>query len=208
MSNHYAAIGLPVQSHDEASHLIEVGAGGEGRDGGEEGHPLVFSVPDFVVHAGRTTPFAATARIAAFPDQVELFDTLSAYEGSDRSWLGSEKGKGFRLSPQVFIPTGMFARSATAGPPPEPRATFGGFIRRVEERVNSLLGGRFTWLEVEGSLGTYDVVIEPDALPGEPVVDGIVFGDFWLIGRPDPGVDRRRGGFQSIGSWFGRRGGG
>lgn len=62
-------------------------------------------------------------------------------------------------------------------------ACFSGLIREAEVRTNELSNKSFHWLLVETLGGSYDVVIDPELLTGEPCVGGVISGAFWLTGR-------------------------
>ena len=62
-------------------------------------------------------------------------------------------------------------------------AAFNGHVIAVERKTNQLTGSEFVWCLVRSTGGTFDVVADPEVLPGQPPVGGVISGSFWLTGR-------------------------
>jgi hypothetical protein len=143
---------------------------GDGPESGE--YPFVFDVPDFQLHRQLPLPVTVTVQLAAFADEVSVFDSEEAYYASQTDEL--------QFAPQSFLPSGVW----TSGEgPPEASALLAGHILEVENRTNELTRNSFWWAFVKSLGGTFDVVIDPELLTSSPRVGGILQGSFWLSGR-------------------------
>jgi len=137
-------------------------------------YPFVFDAPDYRLHDELSLPALKEVQIAAFAHEIAAFESEAAYEASqtDDPMFAS----------QSFIPSGLFA-SADDSTVPLARATFVGHVLAADEKINALTGHAFYWALVETFGGAYDVVIDPELLPGVPAVGGVISGSFWLSGR-------------------------
>jgi len=142
-------------------------------------YPFVFDAPDYRLREALSLPAVTEVQIAAFAHEIAAFETVAAYEAGPR---GDPM-----LASQSFIPTGLFA-SADDSTVPLARATFVGHVLAADEKINALTGHAFYWALVETFGGSYDVVIDPELLPGVPAVGGVISGSFWLSGRIITGI--------------------
>jgi hypothetical protein len=139
-------------------------------------YPFVFDLPDAATHEDLVLPSTVDVQIAAFAHQASFFESPEAYYASQ----DPERPK---FASQSFIPSGMFFPGADAKTPPQTMAIFTGHVLEAAIRTNSDTSAKFHWALVETLGGTYDVVIDPEVLPGVPVVGGVLSGTFWLSGR-------------------------
>jgi hypothetical protein len=138
-------------------------------------YPFVFDAPDYRLHEELALPARKEVQIAAFAHEIAAFETEAAYEASQTDDV--------KYASRSFIPSGLFASSSESVAPPRARAIFSGHVLASDEKINELTGRAFYWALVETYGGAYDVVIDPDLLPGVPVVGGVISGSFWLSGR-------------------------
>lgn len=149
-------------------------------------YPLVFDVPDAARHLGLGFPRVEPVQVAAFAHELTLWPDEAAYlaaplvprekqsPGSDPSAVPP------RLAVRSFIPTGLFAPSATS---PTAEAVLTGVVLGAERLTNELTGDVFWWLLVESLGGTFDVVADPELVRAPPAPGAVVQGAFWLSGR-------------------------
>lgn len=143
------------------------------------GCPIVFDVPDFRQYATRLTlPTRAKLQLAALPYEFNASPTEDAFQADQSSMLGSAK-----LAAESFIPSGMFKPNGDSTEPPTAQAVLTGRILASERRINSFSGLPFHALVIKTLGGVIDMAVDPEFVPTEPVVGGIVFGSFWLTGR-------------------------
>lgn len=141
-------------------------------------YPLVFDAPDFAVYSEIKLPSLATAQIAAFAEEIAVFESAEAY-------LASQSGE-YKLAAQSFVPTGLFPgkeEEEEDEPPSDARAMFAGRVVQAEERVNDLSGEPFVWALVETLGVSYDILIAHAMLDDLPLEGNVVHGSFWLSGR-------------------------
>ncbi|HWI62161.1 MAG TPA: hypothetical protein VNT75_10015 [Symbiobacteriaceae bacterium] len=135
------------------------------------GPPLILDLPDMeLVRQQVKLPVTAWVQIAAFAHAAECFPDEQAF----RLW---QEGRPTPMSPECFIPSGAFAQ------PPRPEAAFAGRIEQADLRTNPVTGRPFHHLRVKTSIGTVDLVADPESLDGIPMAGGIVQGYFALSGR-------------------------
>lgn len=146
---------------------------------------LIFDCPDAVLHAGVPLPAIATAQIAAFAHDVEIHESVEAFEAAQVAEGGGPDQ--LRFASQSFFPSGVFAKR------PEATAILSGHVIDSGLRTNALTNDSYTWAAVESVGGVYDVVASPDVIPSAPPLGGVVLGSFWLSGRlldePRPAPD-------------------
>ncbi len=67
--------------------------------------------------------------------------------------------------------------------PPQATGIFTGIIKQFEKKRNELTSEEFYWLLVDTLGGEVDVVADIRYFEKEPVVNGILQGQFWLSGQ-------------------------
>jgi len=139
----------------------------------KDSYSFVFDLPDFRAHSHLTLPFETEVSIAAFAQQIDLFD-------NDDEFSKSRYGKFARES---YIASGLIFPDGRAKNPPEASAIVSGTVEAFEERMNSHSGRPFLWMRVKSLLGAMDVVCDPAGIKRRPCAGGIVCGSFWLSGR-------------------------
>lgn len=146
------------------------------KDDPEQGcYPFVFDCPDYALHAGLKIPSVVPVQIAAFAQEVELFDSVDAYDAL--------KSEDFRLASQSFIPADLFSPESEALDPPEAHAILSGHIVETAKKRDEQSGCSFFWALVESYGGMFDVVMDPEIVNAQPKVGGVLTGSFWLSGR-------------------------
>jgi hypothetical protein len=141
-------------------------------------YPFVFDAPDFRLHDGLAVPAHADVQIAAFAHHVAMFESVAAYEAGQEGDI--------KYAPQSFITYGLFTPEGESAKPPRALAIFTGHVVAAEEKINAFTGRAFYSAFVETFGGSYDVVIDPELLPGLPAAGGVVQGSFWLSGKIRP----------------------
>lgn len=143
----------------------------------ESGHyPIVLDIPDYYVKDTQTYPALGYFQIAAFAEEMEVFENEEAY-------YESQGGDAFRMSAQSFIPAGLFGGEGKEDFVPAAIANFSGKVVHAETRTNAFSQKAFHYLQVATFGGTYDVVADTQLWPTLPPIDGIVSGQFWLSAR-------------------------
>lgn len=145
-------------------------------DDPEQGsYPFVFDCPDFAIYTRMTIPRIVPVQIAAFAQEVTVFESVEAYNA-----MGTAE---FGLASRAFVPAGLFSSDGEALDPPESHALLSGHIMEAAEMVDADSGYSFYWALVESDGGTFDVVIDPEFVNAEPKAGGVLTGSFWLTGR-------------------------
>jgi hypothetical protein len=148
-------------------------------------YPFVFDCPDAATHLDLPLPATVTAQVAAFAQQVSLYESAAAY-------ASSQAAEGVSSASQSFIPSGLFSPDGEPRNPPEPHALIAGHVLEAAARVNAVTGLRYWWALVETFGGTFDVVIDPELLADAPRTGNVLAGWFWLSGRLLTGTPRRK----------------
>jgi hypothetical protein len=139
-------------------------------------YPFVFDCPDAATHLKLALPVTVTAQVAAFAQQ------LSVYESGD-AYASARAAEGVSSPSRSFIPSGLMAPDGTPRIPPEPHALIAGHVLEAGIRVNVVSGLPYWWALIETVGGTFDVVIDRELIPAPPRAGNIVAGWFWLSGR-------------------------
>lgn len=139
-------------------------------------YPFAFDCPDAAAHLDLPLPMAVTAQVAAFAQQVSVYESPQAHDAS-------QAAQGLTSPSRSFIPTGLFSPAGDPVNPPEAHALIAGHVLEAAERLNSITGTAFWWALVETVGGTFDAVIDPVLLATEPRPGNVVSGWFWLSGR-------------------------
>ncbi len=145
-----------------------------GATGGD--YPFAFDCPDAAAHLDLPLPMAVTAQVAAFAQQVSLFESSEAHDAS-------QVAQGLTSPSRSFIPTGLFSPDGKPVNPPEAHALIAGHVLEASQRRNSITGTAFWWALIETVGGTFDAVIDPELLSTGPRPGNVVSGWFWLSAR-------------------------
>jgi hypothetical protein len=151
--------------------------------GGE--YPFAFDCPDAATHLDLALPTVVDAQVAAFAQQVSLYESARAYASSPAA-------EGSRGESRSFIPSGLISPAGEPVIPPESHALIAGLVLEAAPRVNAVSGAQYWWALVDTLGGTFDVVIDPALLPDEPRAGNVVSGWFWLSGRLVTGSQRKK----------------
>lgn len=148
------------------------------QDGAATGgdYPFAFDCPDAAVHEALALPVTVTAQIAAFAQQLSVYESEAAYNAAQ-----AEQGQSFPS--RSFIPSGLMSPSGEPIAPPESHALMSGHIIEAEARENTVTGEPFWWALMDTRGGTFDVVIDPSLLTAPVRAGNVVSGWFWLSGR-------------------------
>ena len=139
-------------------------------------YPFAFDCPDAATHLELELPVTVTAQVAAFAQQLTVYE-------SPRAFAAEQARQGLDTPSRSFIPSGLVAPSGEPVTPPEPHALISGHVLEAAVRANTLSGTPYWWALVESVGGTFDVVIDPELLPGQPQAGNVLSGWFWLSGR-------------------------
>ena len=146
-------------------------------------YPFAFDCPDAATHLDLALPATITAQVAAFAQQVSLYDSPAAFTSSQGSPSRS------------FIPSGLVSPSGEPVSPPESHALIAGHVLEADTRLNAVSGTPYWWALVDSLGGTFDVVIDPKLLPDQPRSGQVMSGWFWLSGRLLTDAPRRASGW-------------
>jgi hypothetical protein len=150
-------------------------------------YPFVFDCPDAATHASLTLPVTVTAQIAAFAQQITVYESQQAYDQA-------QAAQGLSFGSRSFIPSGLISPSGEPVVPPESHALIAGDVIEAEERTNAVTGQPFWWALVESLGGTFDLVIDPALLQDQQIAPGnVISGWFWLSGRLQTTTSPRAG---------------
>jgi hypothetical protein len=139
-------------------------------------YPFAFDCPDAATHDALTLPSTLTAQIAAFAQQLTVYESRTTYDAAQAE-------QGLPFASRSFIPSGLISPSGEPVTPPESHALIAGEVIEAAERRNAVTGRPFWWALVDTIGGTFDVVIDP-VLLSNPVHPGnVIAGWFWLSGR-------------------------
>lgn len=139
-------------------------------------YPFAFDCPDAATHLELALPAVVTAQVAAFAQQVSLYESACAY-------ASSPEAEGAHGASRSFIPSGLISPAGEPIIPPESHALIAGHVLEAAPRVNVISGAQYWWALVDTLGGTFDVVIDPALLPDQPRAGHVVSGWFWLSGR-------------------------
>jgi hypothetical protein len=160
----------------------------DGTVGGD--YPLAFDCPDAAVHENVELPVVTVAQIAAFAQQLSVYDSPSAYDAAAAA-------EGLPFPSRSFIPSGLVSPSGEPVTPPESHALMAGHVVEAAERRNSVTGEPFWWALLDSVGGAFDVVIDPSLITAPIRAGNVLSGWFWLSGR-------LRGSGTSPRGWFDR----
>jgi hypothetical protein len=145
-----------------------------GASGGD--YPFVFDCPDAATHETLTLPATLTAQIAAFAQQITVYESRMVYDAA-------QAAQGLTFGSRSFIPSGLISPSGEPVTPPESHALIAGEVIEAAERRNAVTGEPFWWALVATLGGTFDVVIDPSLLAIRIDAGNVIAGWFWLSGR-------------------------
>ncbi|MGA9172371.1 MAG: hypothetical protein WBZ33_00095, partial [Thermoactinomyces sp.] len=136
--------------------------------------PFVFEPPEYGSFlALKPFPRSVCLQIAAFAHRLQCFP-------DEETYLLAQESEGLMYGAESFVPIGMFVENDKD---PEAIAFFSGKVLEAEKKQNDETGAEFWYLLVKTLGGTVDVVADPEMMRGEPVLDGIICGEFWLSGK-------------------------
>ena len=153
-------------------------------------YPFVFDCPDAARSHHLTLPVTTVLQIAAFAQQITLYDSLDAYHAA-------QTAQGSAFDSRAFIPSGLVSPTGQPVDPPEAHALIAGHVLEASARANAVTGKPFCWALIDTLGGTYDAVVDPGLLHRLPRIGDIVSGWFWLSGRLPDGPAPGKGG-----GWF------
>lgn len=140
-------------------------------------YPFVFDLPDFKTIGQIEFPKNFDIQLTAFAQELSIYDSEKQYDESQTSEP--------KWATQSFVPSGLFSFGEGDSDPNPPQATgiFTGIIKQFEKKRNELTSEEFYWLLVDTLGGEVDVVADIRYFEKEPVVNGILQGQFWLSGQ-------------------------
>ena len=139
-------------------------------------YPFAFDCPDAATHLELPLPATVTAQVAAFAQQLSLYESPAAY-------TSARAAEGVSSPSRSFIPSGLISPEGEPRNPPEPHALIAGHVLEAAVRVNTITRLSYWWALLDTVGGTFDVVIDPELLPEPPRAGNILAGWFWLSGR-------------------------
>lgn len=143
-------------------------------------YPFVFDAPDFRLSSEIRLPQVREIQLTAFAsNDFKVF--------ADEKEYGETQEDEVKLASKLFVPSGLFAFDAEDEKSDlnaaRPIAIFAGIIKEFELKKNALSSNNFYWFLVETLGGETDVVADVKLVPGEPQIDGVISGQFWLSGK-------------------------
>lgn len=161
--------------------------------GAESGgdYPFAFDCPDAGTHDALTLPAILTVQIAAFAQQVSVYESPQVYDAA-------QAAQGQSFGSRSFIPSGLISPNGEPVVPPESHALIAGEVIEAAELHNTVTGEPFWWALIDTIGGTFDVVIDP-TLIFQPIQAGnVISGWFWLSGRLQTAAPQRGGWFSKL----------
>uniref|UniRef100_UPI002611E03D hypothetical protein n=1 Tax=uncultured Agitococcus sp. TaxID=1506599 RepID=UPI002611E03D len=138
-------------------------------------YPFVFDLPDFKTIGQIDFPKNFEIQLTAFAQELSIYDNEQQYNESQTSEP--------KWATQSFVPSGLFSFEEKDPDPPQAFSIFTGIIKQYERKLNELTHEEFYWLLIDTLGGEIDVVADIRFFEKEPVVMGIVQGQFWLSGQ-------------------------
>lgn len=154
-------------------------------------YPFAFDCPDAAVHEAVELPIIVTAQMAAFAQQLSVYESEAAYDAG-------QAAQGQSFPSRAFIPSGLMSPSGETIAPPESHALISGHILEAAERRNTVTGEPFWWALMDTVGGTFDLVIDPSLLTAPVRAGNVVSGWFWLSGRLRTGAAPRVGWLRTL----------
>jgi hypothetical protein len=139
-------------------------------------YPFVFDLPDFKTIGQIKFPRNFEIQLTAFAQELSIYDNEKEYNDSQTTDP--------KFATQSFIPSGLFSFGEEKDPnPPQATGVFTGIIKQYERKRNELTNEEFYWLLVDTLGGEVDIVADIRFFEKDPVLNGIVQGQFWLSGQ-------------------------
>ena len=139
-------------------------------------YPFVFDVPDFKRIKELHFPINQLIQLTAFAKQLQVYTSEDEFHTSQTTNM--------KLSAHSFIPTGLFSTQDTSDVEKNAAtASFSGSIKAFKKKKNELSQCEFYCLLIDTYGGEVDVVSDCSFFDKEPVINGIVHGEFWLSGQ-------------------------
>jgi hypothetical protein len=148
-------------------------------------YPFAFDCPDAATHLELALPATVTAQMAAFAQQISLYESAAAY-------ATAQAAEGVSSPSRSFIPSGLLTPDGEPVDPPQPHALIAGHVLEAAARANAISGTKYWWALIDTVGGTFDVVIDPALLPDMPRTGNVLAGWFWLSGRLLTGAQQRK----------------
>lgn len=137
--------------------------------------PFVFQTGDLDVLEGFRHPEKRVIELSAFANSIQCFDSEDEFYSQDRG------DSGVNISPQAFIPAGLFQEEQGEL---APTAFFTGLIKEANFQQNEMTKQFYWHLIVETYDMEIDVLVAPERVTqGKPTIGGIVQVEAWLTGR-------------------------
>jgi hypothetical protein len=154
-------------------------------------YPFAFDCPDAATHDALTLPATLTAQVAAFAQQITVYQSQAAFDAA-------QIAQGLSFGSRSFIPSGLVSPSGEPVTPPESHALIAGQVIEAAERRNTVTSQPFWWALVETVGGTFDVVIDPTLLSCPVSAGNVLSGWFWLSGRLQTSAPSRGGWLRTL----------
>ncbi len=139
-------------------------------------YPFVFETPDYATIAAIQLPKRVNIQLTAFANELSIFDSTSTFEKAQDDEL--------KMAAQSFIPSGLFSSSEDeASTASKAYGFFAGTIKEWEKKRNTMTSNHFYWMLVETLGGEIDIVADERYFENQPVIGGVVQGNFWLCGQ-------------------------
>jgi len=140
----------------------------------EGNFPMILDVPNLDLYRKIKKDSVISMQISAYTNTLSLFDSKEDYDRSQ------EENK-LQYASECFVPIGMFTTDKNA--PPEAYAMLSGTIKSFEKRANSISNKAYYYFEVECLGIIFDIVADTEYVSKEPVIGGVLNGEFWLSGK-------------------------
>jgi len=164
-------------------------------DSGE--YPFIFDSPDFRSFGLPEFPIDMDIQLSAFAQELSVYDNEKEYEESQSSE--------YKFASQSFIPSGLFSPEEDKDSNPQALGILTGIIKEFERKRNELTNEEYYWMLIDTLGGEVDLVADIRYLKKEPIINGVVQGQFWLSGQlinaPKNEIKTTKNFFQKI---FGR----
>jgi hypothetical protein len=139
-------------------------------------YPFVFDLPDIKTIGQIDFPKNFDIQLTAFAQELSIYDSEKDFNESQTTEP--------KFASQSFIPNGLFSlEEGKDNNPPQALGIFTGVIKQVERKRNEMTSEEFYWLLVDTLGGEVDVVADVRFFEKEPIINGIVQGQFWLSGQ-------------------------
>ncbi len=138
-------------------------------------YPFLFDSPDFDMYQDIKCPQVVSVKVTGIAHEISTYENEKEFDQLQNSES--------KFASESFIPIGLFSENNDGKSTLEAMALFTGYVLETKIIRNSYTNIQIHWARIKTLGGELDIIVDPEILNGEIVVNGIVSGTFWLTGR-------------------------